>query len=98
MAGIKGTDAGEYIRKKFGKYPGFEEGIQEERMKCEIGQMIYDAREEAHLSQEKLAEMVEVESDVIAQLEDADIEEIPFSLIQKIAAALNKRIEVRLAS
>ncbi|RJP27223.1 MAG: XRE family transcriptional regulator [Candidatus Omnitrophota bacterium] len=94
MSDIKGTDAAEYIRIKFGDYPDFEKGIEEERMKCKIGQMIYDARTEANLSQETLAEMVRVEPDMIARLEEADFEEIPFSLLQKIAKALSKRIEM----
>ncbi|RJP23423.1 MAG: transcriptional regulator [Candidatus Omnitrophota bacterium] len=96
MSEVKGTDAVDYIRRKFGNYPGFEEGVQQFHTMLELGQLLYDARMEAGLSQETLAQIVGAETDEIAQLEEADYEEFPLALLQRIAHALKKELKILL--
>jgi transcriptional regulator with XRE-family HTH domain len=60
--------------------------------------MIYDARVKAGLTQKELASMLGIKQSVIAQLEDADYEGHSLSMLQRIAVALDKRLEVRFVS
>jgi len=62
-----------------------------------IAQMIYDARQEAGLTQNQLAEAVGTTQSVISQLENADYRGHSLSMLRRIAAALNRRVEIRLA-
>jgi DNA-binding XRE family transcriptional regulator len=65
---------------------------------AEVAQLIYDVRSQAKLTQEQLAELVGTTQSVIARLEDADYEGHSLSMLQRIAAAVNKRVEVRFVS
>ena len=62
-----------------------------------VAKLIYDARTKAHLSQKQLAELVGTQQPVIARLEDADYEGHSLTMLQRIAKALNRRLEIRLA-
>ena len=55
-------------------------------------------RGKAKLTQKQLAERVGTTQSVIARLEDADYEGHSLSMLQRIAAAVNKRFEVRFVS
>jgi DNA-binding XRE family transcriptional regulator len=65
---------------------------------AEVAQLIYDVRTKAKLTQKQLAEVVGTTQSVIARLEDADYEGHSLSMLQRIAAAVNKRLEVRFVS
>ncbi len=95
MTEIKGTDASEYIRKKFGNYPEFEKEVAQARTDLMVGQMIYDSRQEAGLTQRELAELVGTTQSVISRLEDADYEGHSLPMLNRIAAALHKKVEIR---
>ncbi len=95
MKDIKGTDALEFIRKKYGNYPEFEEGVEKARTDLVVGQMIYNARQEAGLTQAELAELAGTTQSVISRLEDADYEGHSLPMLNRIAAALHKRVEIR---
>lgn len=60
-----------------------------------IGQAVYDARMEAGLSQEQLAELAGIDQAVLSCLEDADYEGDPMWMLRRIAKALGKRVELR---
>lgn len=60
-----------------------------------MGQAVYDARMEAGLSQEQLAELAGIDHVVVSCLEDADYEGDPMWMLRRIAKALGKRVEVR---
>ena len=62
---------------------------------AEVAQLIHDVRTKAKLTQKQLAEVVGTTQSVIARLEDADYEGHSLSMLQRIAAAVNKRLEVR---
>lgn len=95
MTDIKGTDALDYIRKNYGNYPEFEEGVNEAYTDLMVGQMIYNARQEAGLSQTELAKLAGTTQSVISRLEDADYEGHSLPMLRKIANALDRRIEMR---
>ena len=67
------------------------------RVNAEIAQLVYDARTEAALTQRQLAERIGTPQSVIARLEDADYEGHSLSMPRRIAEALGKRLEIRLA-
>ncbi|MBW1800973.1 MAG: helix-turn-helix transcriptional regulator [Deltaproteobacteria bacterium] len=68
--------------------------LQEERVNAEVARLIYDLRKTAGLSQKELAESVGTTQSVISRLEDSDYEGHSFSMLDRIAKALNKRIKV----
>lgn len=92
MTEDKKRDALGYIRETLGNYPGFEEGVEKVRTDLIVGQIIYDARQEAGLSQTELAKLVGTTQSVISRLEDADYEGYSLSMLNRIATALNKKV------
>ncbi|XWK87479.1 MAG: helix-turn-helix transcriptional regulator [Phormidium sp.] len=76
--------------------PEIEEMVQESFLNAELAQLIYNARKQAGLTQQQLADRIGTKQSVIARLEDADYEGHSLSMLQKIARALNYRLEVKL--
>jgi len=70
-------------------------GIAQAKINFEVAQMIYDARTRAGLSQSQLAELIGSKQPVIARLEDADYEGHSLTMLHRIAAALQQRLELR---
>jgi hypothetical protein len=68
------TDAVEIFIQMLGDTPELRERIAEEKLNCEIAQLIYDARNKAGLTQKQLAQLIGTKQQVIARLEDADYE------------------------
>jgi ribosome-binding protein aMBF1 (putative translation factor) len=68
---------------------------EEERLKADVGQAIYDLRNEAGLTQEQLADLLETEASVIADMEEADYEGDFLSMASRIASALHRKVEIR---
>lgn len=58
--------------------------------------MLHEARTRAGLSQAQLARLIGTRQSVIARLEDADYEGHSLSMLLRIAAAVDCRLEVRL--
>lgn len=92
----KSTDAFEWAYREFiGNDPERIASYQEERIKAEIAQKVYDMRNEAGLSQKQLADLVGTTDTVIDDLEESDYEGDALSMLVRIATALKKRIDVR---
>ncbi len=68
---------------------------EEERVKADIAQVVYDLRNQAGLSHEGLADLAGTTAAVIKDIEEADYEEDFLLMAARIAAALHKRVEVR---
>lgn len=68
-----------------------------ERMQADndVARKIYDLRTKSGLSQRALAKLVGTTASVICRLEDADYEGHSLAMLNRIAAALNKRVEIR---
>lgn len=72
--------------------------LEEERANLDIAGQIYELRTQAGLSQRELARRVGTTASVICRLEDADYEGHSLSMLRRIAAALDRRVEVRFVS
>lgn len=86
------------LKQVTGESQDVRKGIARARINFEIAQMIYDARTKANLSQRQLAELIGTRQPVIARLEDADYEGHSLTMLQRIALALGRRLEVRMVA
>jgi DNA-binding XRE family transcriptional regulator len=89
------TDALEIIHRRF--YAGHPERIaalEEARANDEVARKIYELRTRARLTQRQLAKMIGTTASVICRLEDADYEGHSLAMLNRIAAALNKRVKI----
>jgi ribosome-binding protein aMBF1 (putative translation factor) len=76
--------------------PEREASFENEVLNAKIAREIYDLRTKAGLSQRQLAKIVGTTASVICRLEDADYEGHSLSMLQRIAAALDSRVEIRI--
>lgn len=60
-----------------------------------VGQLIYDARVKARLTQKQLAKLIDSDQSVVSRLEDADYDGHSLSMLRRVAAALGKRVDIR---
>ena len=74
------------------------EMVRQEVLNAEIGQMIYDARTKAGLTQQQLANRLATTQSVISRLESADYEGHSLNMLQRIAEALGQKLELRLSA
>jgi len=91
------TDAVEILHRRY--YEGNPDrlaSLEEERANAEIASQIFDLRTEAGLTQRKLAKLVGTSASVIDDLEEADYEGNALAMLRRIAASLNKRVEIQL--
>ena len=82
-------------RRYYANRPDRQQRLQEARANAEIARKIYDLRKAAGLSQRALAKRVGTTASVICRLEDADYEGHSLAMLQRIAQALNKQVEIR---
>ena len=68
--------------------------LEKERVNAEVALTIYELREQAGLSQKELADRVETTQSVISRLEDADYDGHSLSMLNRIAKALNQRVQI----
>lgn len=69
--------------------------LEKIRADNDVAKKIYDLRTKAGLSQRTLAKLVGTTASVICRLEDADYDGYSLAMLNRIAAALNKRVEIR---
>jgi ribosome-binding protein aMBF1 (putative translation factor) len=91
----KTKDALKILERVTGDNEAIKAGIAAAKTNLEVAQMIYDARTKAGLSQSELAVLIGSKQPVIARLEDADYKGHSLTMLQRIAAALEKRLELR---
>ena len=90
-------EARQVLDKITGEDAELQDMIAEERLNFRVAQMIYDARKEAGLTQEGLAELVGTTQSVISQLESSEYEGHSLGMLRRIAEALGKRIDISFA-
>jgi DNA-binding XRE family transcriptional regulator len=76
--------------------PTREDSFENEVLNAQIARDLYDLRTNAGLTQRQLAKLVGTTASVICRLEDADYEGHSLLMLQRIAAALNKKVEIRI--
>jgi transcriptional regulator with XRE-family HTH domain len=69
--------------------------LRQARLNADVAQKVYDLRTKAGLTQRQLAERVGTTASVICRLEDAAYEGHSLNLLQRIAAAVGRQVEVR---
>ena len=84
-----------YIRKRKKTDPEFAKGFDEGYRDFKIRVILRQAREEAGLTQEELADRVGTRKTAISRIEN-HAEDIKLSTIQKVAKALGKNLEISL--
>ncbi len=84
------------LDKIFGVDPQAEVWNEEFAEQAEVAEVLYAARTAAKLTQAQLAKKVGTTQQVISQLEDADYQGHSLSMLRRIAAALDRRVEIRL--
>jgi len=90
------SDGIKILHKRF--YAGRRERLavlEEARANAEVAREIYNLRQRAGLTQKQLAGLVGTTPSVISRLEDADYEGHSVAMLRRIAAAMNKRVEIR---
>ncbi len=94
--GKKGTPASKVLAKLTGDDPGLHVAVEEQTLNVRVAEMIHDARTSAGLSQAQLAKLIGTTQSVISRLEDADYDGHSPSMLQRIAAALHLKLDVRM--
>ena len=78
-----------------GDNPERQAAYEQELRNAEIAALLYRLRNRAGLSQRELAKRIGTTASVICRLEDADYEGHSLAMLRRIAAALNRRVEIR---
>jgi ribosome-binding protein aMBF1 (putative translation factor) len=89
------TDALKIIDGLVGEDARLRAEIGQEFLDSQVARMIYEARTRAGLSREQLADLVGTKPSTIASLECSNDRGPSLSMLRRIAAALDGRIEVR---
>ena len=89
------SDAIEILHRMIGDDPPTLNLVAEARVNAKVAQLIFRARTRARLTQAQLAARIGTRQPVIARLEDADYQGHSLTMLQRIAAALNQRLDIR---
>ncbi len=90
------TDAVEILHRRYYEgRPARIAALEEARANDEVACKIYELRTRAKLSQRQLAKMIGTTASVICRLEDADYGGHSLPVLRRIAAALDRRVEIR---
>ena len=89
------TDATKILAEIAGQNPKRQQAFEEAVANREVAQRIYELRQQAGLSQTVLAKRVGTTQSVISRLEDADYEGHSLAMLNRIAAAVERRVEIR---
>jgi DNA-binding XRE family transcriptional regulator len=95
----KSEKTGDAIEILHRRYVGGDAGklAELERIRADnaVARKIYDLRNRAGLSQRELAKMVGTSASAICRLEDSDYEGHSLAMLNRIAEALDQRVEIR---
>jgi ribosome-binding protein aMBF1 (putative translation factor) len=72
------------------------ERIEQETINAQVAQLIHEARTKAGLTQKQLADLIGTKQPNVARLENADYEGHSLTMLQRVAKALNQRLEITL--
>lgn len=89
------TDAVDFLHRRY--YKGRPErlaALEEARANDSVARKIAVLRVQAGLTQRQLAKLVGTTASVICRLENADYEGHSLAMLNRIAAALNQRVEI----
>lgn len=90
------SDLKKYIAERKKKDKKFAEGYDEGYEQFKIGVILRQARETVGLTQEELARRLHTQKTAISRMEN-HAEDIKLSTLKRVASALGKRLEVKIA-
>ena len=90
------SDLKKYITERKKRDKRFAEGHDEGYEQFKIGVMLRQARENAGLTQDELARRLHTKKTSISRIEN-HAEDIKLSTLERVASALGKRLEVKIA-
>ena len=90
------SDLKKYIAGRKKKDREFAGGYDERYEQWKVGVMLRHARESAGMTQEELAQRLKTKKTAISRIEN-HAEDIKLSTLERVASALGKRLEVRIA-
>jgi ribosome-binding protein aMBF1 (putative translation factor) len=89
------TDATRILAQIAGSDPKRQQAFEEQVSNREVAHRIFQLRQDAGLSQLELARRVGTTQSVISRLEDADYEGHSLAMLNRIADAMERRVEIR---
>lgn len=90
------SDLKRYIAERKKRDKNFAQGYDAGYEQFQVGVMLRQAREAAGLTQEELARRLKTKKTAISRIEN-HAEDIKLSTLERVAAALGKRLEIRMA-
>ncbi|MEK6546210.1 MAG: helix-turn-helix transcriptional regulator [Nitrospinota bacterium] len=90
------SDLKKYIGERKKRDKKFAEGFDEGYEQFKVGVMLRQARESSGLTQEELAYRLKTKKTAISRIEN-HAEDIKLSTLERVAAALGKRLQVSIA-
>lgn len=90
------SDLKKYISERKTRDKKFAEGFEEGYEQFKVGVMLRQARESVGLTQEELARRLKTKKTAISRIEN-HAEDIKLSTLERVAAALGKRLQVIIA-
>lgn len=90
------SDLQKYINKRKLRDPEFAEGFDTGYEQFKIGVMLKQARKDAGLTQEQLAEKLHTKKSAISRIEN-HAEDIKLSTLENYASALGKKLHLKVA-
>jgi ribosome-binding protein aMBF1 (putative translation factor) len=94
MARKRTSDAVKILHSRVAGDRKLDAALERSRVNARVAQLIYDARTAAKLTQQELASLVGTTQPVISRLEDADYNGHSLTMLQRIAIALRKRLDI----
>ena len=90
------SDAVEILHRRYyeGK-PARIAQLEQERADDDIARKIYQLREQLGITQARLAKLIGTTPSVISRLEDSEYRGHSLTMLKRIAAAVDKRVEIR---
>jgi ribosome-binding protein aMBF1 (putative translation factor) len=92
---MKIKNALEILKKRIGRTPQLKALVEEERVNFQAALTIQQARKKAGLTQVQLAKEIGTTQSVIARLEDANYKGHTLKILEHIAEALGRRVEIK---
>jgi len=90
------SDLKRYIAERKKRDKPFAKGYEEGYQQFKVGVILRQAREAAGLTQEELAKRLKTKKTAISRIEN-HAEDIKLSTLERVASALGKRLEIRIA-
>lgn len=91
----KTKDAVEILRKRMETNPHLKALVEEERVNYQAALAIHEGRKKAGMTQAQLANEIGTTQSVISRLEDADYRGHTLKMLEQIAEALDRHVEIK---